>query len=952
MYKLFGKLHTTIRLTVMTVFVVATIVTVGLASALQYYFGQAIARDAAADLYATAAASVAVEMRSIGHINTNVIELLADNPVLRDPAKRSELLEIFASVLKKNPLYYGVYLGSGDGHFFELINLAAGESARRALQAEPADRWVVMQVEPGAGVNVRHFHYLDESMQTRRSRSEATTFDVTSRPWYTRAMDSNGVQFSSPYLFAQLDLPGRTFSHRLTGSDTVVGIDITLAASSDFLRDLSIAEQGVIYLFNDTGEILASSNERGDPGPMLPKVRFDLTAGETALVGSLGELRVSNELDWPPIDFAQSGEPRGYSIDLLRLLVDMTGIRLRFVNGHGWQELVQLFQEGSLDILQSVALTDRNAAWGLPGNSYLQLPFALATRDDAPPTRSLAALNGQTLAIPQGWSVIETVREHFPGITLVPAASSLDALQKVIAGEATAALDNASVLRHTLAKHYLDTIVINTDIDFGAAPVPDKLHMLVHKDQAALRALLDRAIAAITPAQHAALRDRWLLTATDVLSQSSGIVPSRELLGMAKDDALQGRLIEARTDGEEHLAYVKAVGTASDAMYLGILASADTVFGPVLDKVKLSSVITSLFLLCLLPLTWFFANPIVRPVKQLARENDKVQRRDYDSVERVRSHVKELDELSDSMVSMVSAIKRHELAQRRLMDSFIELIAEAIDDKSSHTGGHCERVPELALMLAEHASDSNHPAFAGFSLQTEDEWREFRIAAWLHDCGKITTPEHIVDKGSKLETIYNRVHEVRTRFEVLLRDAHINYLEQLIETPGQQARFARELAATQQRLASDFEFVARCNVGGESLDEASLKRLRQIADTTWQRHFSDRIGLSPLEELRLRHDPAVLPATEKLLSDKPEHIVARETSNDYASSLGIDMEIPEHEANLGELYNLSVSRGTLTREDRISDQRAYDQHDKDAGACHSRRNSRTSRATPPPTTKP
>ncbi len=110
------------------------------------------------------------------------------------------------------------------------------------------------------------------------------------------------------------------------------------------------------------------------------------------------------------------------------------------------------------------------------------------------------------------------------------------------------------------------------------------------------------------------------------------------------------------------------------------------------------------------------------------------------------------------MVNMVNAIKAHELAQRRLMDSFIELIAEAIDDKSSYTGGHCERVPELALMLAEKASASERVAFANFRLDTEDEWREFRIAAWLHDCGKITTPEHIVDKGSKLEVIYNRIH--------------------------------------------------------------------------------------------------------------------------------------------------------------------------------------------------
>ena len=145
-------------------------------------------------------------------------------------------------------------------------------------------------------------------------------------------------------------------------------------------------------------------------------------------------------------------------------------------------------------------------------------------------------------------------------------------------------------------------------------------------------------------------------------------------------------------------------------------------------------------------------------------------------------------------------IQAHELAQRALMDAFIELIAQAIDDKSAYTGGHCKRVPELALMLAEHASASDLPAFRNFSSASDDQWREYRIAAWLHDCGKITTPEHIVDKGSKLETIYNRIHEVRMRFEVLWRDAEIEYWKQRLESDSRMQRWQQRAAARQQQL--------------------------------------------------------------------------------------------------------------------------------------------------------
>ncbi|MFC1579268.1 HD-GYP domain-containing protein, partial [Pseudomonadota bacterium] len=366
------------------------------------------------------------------------------------------------------------------------------------------------------------------------------------------------------------------------------------------------------------------------------------------------------------------------------------------------------------------------------------------------------------------------------------------------------------------------------------------------------------------------------------------------------------------------LVYVARTGSLHrEPLYLGIRARRDIITAHFMEEVKLSILITAGLLLLFLPVSWFFANPIVNPVRQLARENDKVRRRDYAQVKRVPSRVKELDELSESMIAMVESIQAHELAQRKLMDSFIQLIAQAIDDKSAYTGGHCERVPELAMMLAQAASDSKLSAFNEFKLSTEDQWREYHIAAWLHDCGKITTPEHIVDKGSKLEAIYNRIHEVRMRFEVLWRDAEIEYLKALGRSPADEEKLKASLDERQRQLQDDFQFVARCNVGGEFLDEASHNRLRQIANSTWLRNFDDRIGLSPTEELRITPEKTTLPVTEMLLSDKPEHIIPRQGEVSFAPELGINMEVPEHQQNLGEVYNLSISRGTLTAEDRF-----------------------------------
>jgi HD-GYP domain-containing protein (c-di-GMP phosphodiesterase class II) len=255
-------------------------------------------------------------------------------------------------------------------------------------------------------------------------------------------------------------------------------------------------------------------------------------------------------------------------------------------------------------------------------------------------------------------------------------------------------------------------------------------------------------------------------------------------------------------------------------------------------------------------------------------------------------------------------------AQKKLMESMIQLIAGAIDAKSPYTGGHCERVPELAIMLAEAASEANEGSFADFRFETEDEWREFRIGAWLHDCGKVTTPESVVDKATKLETIYNRIHEIRMRFEVLLRDAMIERMAALAAGADPAAADAA-FAARKARLIDDFAFVAECNLGGEFMAPEKIERLKQIAEATWQRHFDDRLGLAHEELKRYTEAPAPLPATERLLADKAQHILPRGASKALDPRYGFKLKVPEHLYNYGELYNLSIGRGTLTEEDRF-----------------------------------
>lgn len=237
------------------------------------------------------------------------------------------------------------------------------------------------------------------------------------------------------------------------------------------------------------------------------------------------------------------------------------------------------------------------------------------------------------------------------------------------------------------------------------------------------------------------------------------------------------------------------------------------------------------------------------------------------------------------------------VAQRDLMESFVRVLGHAIDAKSPHTADHCSRVPVIARMLAQAAVDDKLGPFSNFYL-TDMEWYELDLAAWLHDCGKIVTPDHVMEKATKLETIHNRIHEIRTRFEVLRRDAEIDMLKCKLAGEDHDACEA-DFQVKVAELEAQFAMVADANIGDAEIDTDTIFALHDIAELKWTRHFDRTLGLSWAENERLSDaDLAELrePGVETVLMDREDHI--------YQGF------------NRGELYNLSVPHGTLTSEER------------------------------------
>ncbi len=212
---------------------------------------------------------------------------------------------------------------------------------------------------------------------------------------------------------------------------------------------------------------------------------------------------------------------------------------------------------------------------------------------------------------------------------------------------------------------------------------------------------------------------------------------------------------------------------------------------------------------------------------------------------------------SQAAIALTNRMLINQLEQ--LFESFINLINTAIDEKSPYTGGHCQRVPVLTMLLAEAVNATKSGPLSDFNMTEKDRY-ELKIAGLLHDCGKVTTPVHVVDKATKLETLFDRIHLVDTRFEVLKRDAEIESLRNKVrfleqKKPLDAQEEDRKLRERLRELDDDCRFLRACNIGGERMRDEDVERVKRIAKLRWRDvagHEADFLTADEVKNLTIR----------------------------------------------------------------------------------------------------
>lgn len=919
-----------IRLFVANMFLIAIVITATVAIVLQYHANKKIAVAHMLTSLNLMSNQMSDNLKKIDLDARRTVGLLSN---LIQPGFSQESVErksrLLSQLFKNRSDFYSLYIGDKQEHFFQLIDLKTSKEIRQKMQALPDDKWAAIVVKDGPNGRQRHTYYYSNTFHLNHQYTQSSNFYPSERPWFSTA-PKNGVYKTKPYLFQHLQITGQTYSQRIGDTDQVIGLDILLSSTANQLATWSklLFEDGTqSFLFRQHGEIIASNLQKAH-AVSLPKIApLQLSKEQKEKVAQLGNLKVSNQNDWRPFDFSDSGLPSGYFIDLMQIVSAMTGIKFDYINGFSRNELLKKYQHGEIDILLSVQKFGNDDIKGLYSSPLLDIPYGIAKKKSALSLTTLKDLDNQTVGYLDRWNMGSTLEKHFPQTHWKKASSLQQLFSELENGQIDAVIGASQALTNSIRNLGLTNIKVYKKVAGLDTTIPNRIYLVGHEQNRFAIDLINAAVAHITSAQRDALSTSWLKPTSQDLQDYLSI-PITQLLSTVDQSAKKSFVLSEADNGTKYYVFTKPVDKGStNQSYLAVIVPEKKIYEQDTTEAYHSALFSAGLMVLLLPIIWLLSLPIVRPIKQLQLETEKIKKRQFQDITLTDSNITEIWKLSCSFQEMAQEIKQHEITQKDFMEALIRLIANAIDNKSVHTGNHCHRVPELGLMLSNALEQAQEGPYKDFHFANDNERREFRIAAWLHDCGKITMPEHIMDKGAKLECNYNRIHEIRTRFEVLWRDAQIDYLQAIYIEQQPSDVALKHWQARQAQLQEQFHFIAKANIGSESMNKKDIEKITNIGRQIWTRHFDNRIGLSPTEELLIAEQgqpneqnqqaDESTGVQETLLSDKPEHIIPRLKDFELDPALGINMDIPKYQYNLGELYNLTIQHGTLTKEDRF-----------------------------------
>jgi len=250
------------------------------------------------------------------------------------------------------------------------------------------------------------------------------------------------------------------------------------------------------------------------------------TKEEQAFIDNSPSITVANEFDWPPFDFIADGRPAGFGIDLMDLLARKSGLSITYVNGYTWEELVEMFFDGGIDVIHSLSLTPERQKKALFSSPYYHSKNVLIFRSDTQDIQTLDDLEGKIIALPKGWSSIEFFTTHYPDVHIIQVESSRQALEYVDQGKVSATVEQAGIATYFIKKFGFTDLELSGWLENEILQKTSSMHFAVLKTNPVLFSILDKALASVSLSEMELLKEKWFSRSGRQIGQEDvGLTP-------------------------------------------------------------------------------------------------------------------------------------------------------------------------------------------------------------------------------------------------------------------------------------------------------------------------------------------------------------------------------------------------------------------------------------------
>ncbi|MCK5111301.1 MAG: transporter substrate-binding domain-containing protein [Arcobacteraceae bacterium] len=234
---------------------------------------------------------------------------------------------------------------------------------------------------------------------------------------------------------------------------------------------------------------------------------INLTKKEKEYLSSHPIIKAHNEASWPPFNFKEEGNPKGFSIDYMNLLAKKLNIKVEYISGYSWSEFMNMLQTPALDVIINISKNEQRAKTISFTDTFYTAQNAIYVHKNNPNFNKIKDLENKTIAMPKGFFAQKFMEKYYPNIKQILVKNQVDALKLLSLEKVDATIGKKVVMDYIIRNNNISEVLAVGFIEDKR--VISQIRLGVSKKDKILRDILQKAQDKVSNKELRRLKQKW-----------------------------------------------------------------------------------------------------------------------------------------------------------------------------------------------------------------------------------------------------------------------------------------------------------------------------------------------------------------------------------------------------------------------------------------------------------